>query len=298
MKGQKGDRDAIIHHNKMDIVQRLLAENMRGQMPLKAFGIETAKVREVLSAKLPDVETKDDDADMFYILEDETLLHVEFQTTSNKDDVFRFAQYVLKLYNKYKEETDSESIKIQSFVLYAPHIRRPVRNKLDVGVLCYEFTPIFLNEINADAEYSKIADKIKQDPHLELSEEEKMLMIYKPLFSSSFRDIEREAILVVRDLKELADSAIKSRMISTVFVLTMKYLSENGQTKIWEVLKEMNIVRDEMEKWLSTGRSLGRTEALAESIRKRLNKGRSIDEIAEEEDLSVEEVNKILRVNQ
>jgi len=78
-----------IHYNGMDIVQRLMAEKMIGQIPLKALNFTTSKVKEILSTDLPDVQTKDDKADTLYLLEDGTFLHVEYQTTFKKHDSFR-----------------------------------------------------------------------------------------------------------------------------------------------------------------------------------------------------------------
>ena len=70
-----------VHRNGMDIVQRLMAEKMVGQFPLKALHFQTARVKEILSTDLPAVQTQDDRADTLYLLEDGTYLHVEFQTT-------------------------------------------------------------------------------------------------------------------------------------------------------------------------------------------------------------------------
>lgn len=38
-----------VHSNNMDIVQRLMAEKMIGQFPLKALDLQTARVKNVLS---------------------------------------------------------------------------------------------------------------------------------------------------------------------------------------------------------------------------------------------------------
>ncbi|WP_161946574.1 hypothetical protein [Ureibacillus xyleni] len=38
-----------VHPNNMDIVQRLMAEKMIGQFPLKALDLQTARVKNVLS---------------------------------------------------------------------------------------------------------------------------------------------------------------------------------------------------------------------------------------------------------
>ncbi|WPS85659.1 hypothetical protein SMD22_00980 (plasmid) [Brevibacillus halotolerans] len=248
------DKDIALHYNKMDITQRLLADNMRGQKPLITFDFETAKVQEVLPTDLPDLRTKDDKADTLYLLEDGTFLHVEYQTTVRKHDPLRFAEYVLGLYNKYKDDERFESFEFQTVVMYAPHISRSsVKTTLDLKCIQFTFHPLLLNELDQSAEYTRIIDKIRQDPNVVLTDEEKMLLIYKPLFHSQVEDIENEAIQVVRDIQEISDPLLKTRLIGTIFVLTMKYLGENGQNKIWEVLKDMNIVQEEMKKQYEQG---------------------------------------------
>ncbi|WCK57437.1 hypothetical protein PP175_25560 (plasmid) [Aneurinibacillus sp. Ricciae_BoGa-3] len=237
-----------IHRNGMDIVQRLMAQKMVGQVPLKALSYESSKVKEVLPTEILNVSTKDDQADTLYLLEDDTFLHVEYQTTVKKHDSFRFAGYVMGLYNKYKDDKRISKFTFNTVVIYAPHIRRGTVNSLfDIGAIQYRFTPIFLNEVHQQKSYIEIIDKIRLNPNVELTEEEKMIILYRPLFNKNKEDIERDTILVVKDIQEMADELEKAKLTGTLFVLVKKYLSDSGQKRIWEVLKEMDIIKEEME---------------------------------------------------
>lgn len=243
------------HHNKMDIIQRLMAETMKGYEPLKVFGYNSEKVKEVVSTDLPDIWAQDDKADTLYLLENGDYLHVEYQTTAKKEDPSRFARYVFGFYNKIKGNTAVQNPKFKTVVVYAPSIKRKsVTPYLNIGALKYEFSPIFLNEINGvEDEYVRIIDKIRENPSTVLSEEEKMFLVYRPLFNFNEKEIEREAYHVIKDIQELEDEPLRAKLSGTIYVLVQKYLSEEGNQKIWEVLMNMSIVEKEMKKKFDEG---------------------------------------------
>lgn len=181
-----------MHHNKMDIMQRLMAAGMKGQEPLSVFNFHTPKVKEVLSTDLPDLQTKDNKADTFYLLDDGNYLHIEFQTTATDNDAYRFATYILGLYNNIRDRKEMTHGKIFSFVIYAPHIKKDdVDSKLEIGSLDYSFQPIFLKEIAGEEKYNAVIEKVRGNPEVVLSPEEKMMLIYRPLFNETNADIEK-----------------------------------------------------------------------------------------------------------
>lgn len=267
----KGENN--IHRNGADIIQRFIATSMIGERPLIALSIDTAKVKEILSTDLPGIETKDEQADTFYLLEDGTYLHVEYQTTSKKDDVLRFAGYVMRLYNKLKHK---EPI-IKSVVVYAPHISpENVTDTLDIGVLRYQFQPVFLREVNLEERYQEVLDRIRKDPTTRLSEEDKMVIIYKPLANSDLKEVENDSLRVVNDLQVLESELERAKLGSSIFVLMKKYLSEQGEKLILEALYKMDIVkewyeekqkdnyRDVLKKLFKTGASPEAIELMVE----------------------------------
>lgn len=230
-----------IHRNGADIIQRLMATNMIGERPLIALTIDTAKVKEVLSTDLPAIQTKDDKADTLYLLEDGTYLHVEYQTTAKKDDVLRFAGYVMKLYNNLK---DKEPL-IKSVVVYAPHISpENVVDTVDMGVLRYQFQSVFLRELNLEERYQEVLKRIRKDPAIRLSDEDKMVIIYKPLANSDLKDVENDSLRIVSDLQALESELERAKLGSSMFVLMKKYLSEQAEKLILEALYKMDIVKE------------------------------------------------------
>lgn len=228
-------------------------------------------------------------------MEDDTFLHVEYQTSVKTHDSFRLARYVLDLYNKYKDNKEISKFSFQSVVIYAPHIKRSVVSSVfDIGAIRYNFFPLFLNEVKKEDDYEQIVDKIRQNPDVELTEEEKMVILYRPLFNSTKEEIENKALNVVRDIQEMADSSEKAKLTGTLFVLVKKYLSLEGQEKIWEALEEMDIVRERFEqKHQMLTKELLR-ELLVEAI-KEGDSSQSVNRIIKKGNFSEEEVEGIYR---
>ncbi|MBW8348839.1 hypothetical protein K0H71_05140 [Bacillus sp. IITD106] len=284
-----------VHHNTMDIVQRLMAEKMRGQYPLKALDFQTAKVKEVLSTDLPYVKTKDDKADTLYLLEDDTFLHVEYQTSVKKHDTFRFAGYVMDLYNKYKDDKRISRFSFQSVVIFAPNIKRTsVNTVFDIGAIHYNYFPLFLNEVQKKEEYIEIINKIRKNPETRLTDEEKMLILYRPLFNNGNVAIEKDALLVVRDIQEISDESEKAMLTGTLFALVRKYLSREGQEKIWEAIKEMDIVQERIEQLYQERRKELLKELLIDAI-KDGDSEKSIQRLIKKGNFNKSEVEEIYR---
>ncbi|CAA7601322.1 Hypothetical protein DEACI_1988 [Acididesulfobacillus acetoxydans] len=83
----------ITGHNN-DIIMKATAEIFKDQT-LEVFGLKTAKIVDIVPAVLPVVEAKEKRLDFVFLLEDETLLHLEFQTTV-PENILRRAAYIME----------------------------------------------------------------------------------------------------------------------------------------------------------------------------------------------------------
>lgn len=241
--------DKKIHYNNMDIVQRLMGETMKGYEPLKIFKYSSAKVKEVLSTDLPKIETVDDKADTLYLLENGDFLHVEYQSTTEKEDIYRFAAYCIRLYNKVRKKSFKGRPDIQTVVIYSPLVsKKHVEPSMDIGSIKFNFYPIFLNEFKENDDSATILDKIKENPNTSLSKEEQLRLVYQPLFNDNITDIEKDAYYLIRNINELKDELLKAHLSSSIYVLVHRFLSQDGELKIWEVLSKMSVVEKELKR--------------------------------------------------
>ena len=89
----------------------------------------------------------------------------------------------------------------------------------DIGAIQYKYFPVFLSEVNDQESYNKIIGKIRQNPDARLTDEEVMAILYRPLFNNNQASIERDALLVIKDIQEMKDESEKARLTGTLFVL-------------------------------------------------------------------------------
>ena len=115
-----------LHHNNMDIASKSLELQTIGIEPLGFLGKKYGVVEQMLSNEFPGIETKDDKADIVFLLKNNSILHIEFQSTYKKSDVFRFCKYHLELYNRHKNQIESEDGigHIRTVVVYMPNIKK------------------------------------------------------------------------------------------------------------------------------------------------------------------------------
>ncbi len=95
----------ISKHAK-DLIQKYAAGLFKNSS-LAFYGVKAARIKEIISVDLPAVAVTGSAADFVFLLEDNTYLHFEFQTTYNASDLLRFAGYDIRLYdNVVQAEVD------------------------------------------------------------------------------------------------------------------------------------------------------------------------------------------------
>ncbi|NLU51210.1 MAG: hypothetical protein GXX09_12595, partial [Syntrophomonadaceae bacterium] len=117
-----------ISRQSSDIILKATAEVFRGQA-LEAIGLDLPPIVEMLPTVLPVAEVKEERIDFLFLLADESLLHLEFQTTARMEDMYRFAGYDLKLAERYRR-------RIRTAVIYSGRVREGPEG-IDHGSLVY-----------------------------------------------------------------------------------------------------------------------------------------------------------------
>lgn len=191
----------------------------------------------------------------------------------------------MRLYNNLKDKEPN----IKSVVVYAPHISpENVVDTVDMGVLRYQFQSVFLRELNLEERYQEVLKRIRKDPAIRLSDEEKMVIIYKPLANSDLKDVEMDSLRVVSDLQALESELERAKLGSSMFVLMKKYLSEQAEKLILEALYKMDIVKE----WYSEKQKDHFREVLKEMFKDGAP-SKTINLMIEKTDYTPEEVEEI-----
>ncbi|USK32068.1 hypothetical protein LIT25_15715 [Bacillus sp. F19] len=229
-----------IHWNNKDIVQKMLFNGFpKGTKPLEIFNIDTAEVKYVENTDIATVRTKDDAADCLFRLTDNSLLHIEFQSTFSKDDIRRFCEYDAYLYNKHK---DVEIIR--TIVIYTNKVNPDnVEYSFNAGSITYIIEPVFLRKHQGDLYYEVLKGKIELDPDIKLTSQEELELIYNPLMDNK-DSINDRVNQISKLLKELNDEQARFRILGSILAFHVKEMNENTLNNLWEVLSMGAVFED------------------------------------------------------
>ncbi len=125
-----GTYDSIIKGLFQRNPQSLLLDLLTGGIP----------VRQILNVELAKVLERR--ADLVFLLEDETILHLEFQTRNDKEMPYREGIYGLLLGQKYKR-------RVRQTVIYLGQPKMRMPSQLDLGQTKVAYTLIDIRDIDA-----------------------------------------------------------------------------------------------------------------------------------------------------
>jgi hypothetical protein len=247
--------DAEITKHSNDVIMKAMAETFKDKT-LKIFGLDSARITGVIPTVLPVLEVKENRTDYIFLLADNTLLHLEFQTSVSKEILKRFMLYDARLINK--DERD-----VNTAVIYSGRIEK-APDRLKKGSITYKVANVYMKGYDGDKEYQKLHEKIeKSEP---LNEEEILKLIFLPLMKS--KKTEDEMAIQAAELAKDITGEIKTFVIGAIVAITDKFMSEDYKKRLLEVLKMTQI-----EQWIREGgRQEGRVEAKQDDICKYLVK--------------------------
>lgn len=150
--------------------------------------------------------------DFVYEVDNEKLIHFEFQSTNKSSDIFRFELYDSHLISAYKKP-------IETYVIYTNSIRK-VNHKLEYESIKYYFTPIYMAEFSADKVLKDIKSKFIKGVKLELKDI--ALLEFTPLMESKIS--KQEVIEIALNLSTDIDDIERKIQCQTILVaLSLKF---------------------------------------------------------------------------
>ena len=270
----------ISGHNN-DIIMKATAEMFKDRT-LAILGLDTAKIIDIMPTVLPVVEAREKRVDFVFLLEDETLLHLEFQTTISDDLLRRVAFYGARIVDRHNRV-------VNTVIIYSGRIES-APDFLQKGSLTYQVTNVYLKGMDGDKEYDRIKAKLDQGQTLE--ETDLLKLIFLPLMKSTL--IEAEMALKAAELAKLANNKFTSFVIGAIVAITDNFLPESYKKRLLEVLRMTQIEQWLREEGKIEGKIEGKLEGQLEAARNALKKGLSLDDVAEITGLPKETVQKLM----
>lgn len=270
-----------IAYQNNDIILKYMSEAFK-DTALSFYGLNTAKIKAVIPTELPVLEVSEEAMDFVFLLEDNSFLHLEFQTTNKNEDLIRFLLYDARLYKKDKKH-------INTAVIYSGDIEKALDN-IKIGSIEYLVSNIYMKSFDGDEIFVDLYNKINRKE--KLTEENKLNLIFLPLMKSK-TDKNEMAIKVVELASKIDDDKEKMLYIGAIVGISDKFIDKEYVLKLKERLKMTRVgieIRNE-------GIEEGIKEGKIDDAYKMVKKGFNINDIIEITGLRREEIQKLYELS-
>ncbi|KAJ48737.1 hypothetical protein BD780_000867 [Clostridium tetanomorphum] len=243
---------------------------------LKFFGINK-KVKELGSTELVVLETKSMFMDYTFLMEDDTFIHFEFQTTNKgKTDLRRFRAYEALLSHQTGKD-------VVTYVVYSGNIKNPV-NTLETGISEFRVNSISMASKDGDKIYNDIVEKIKSG--MDITKQDIISLTFTPIMGGNISTVDKilNAIRIVKDINK----DYKYDVESILYAFANKFLSGIDLEKVKEELKMTELGKSLIQE--------GKKEKAIEIAKKAIKKGLDNEIIKELTDLDIDEIELIRKV--
>ena len=212
---------------------------------LKFFGIDK-KVKDSSSTEIVVLQAKNLHMDYTFLMEDDTYIHVEFQTTDKgKDDLRRFRAYESLL--SFQTGKD-----VVTYVVYSNGIQK-TKSVLETGINEYSVKAISMFDKDGDIVIKEVEEKINDN--VEVTKQDLIALTFTPIMSGKLSKLDK-IIKSIRLVKKI-DNEYRYDVESMLYAFADKFLDgkdlekvkeEISMTKLGEMLVEDGIKKGEKKK--------------------------------------------------
>lgn len=253
------------------------AMNVFANEGLKFFGIQ-GKVKEIAPTEIVVLETKNMFMDYTFLMEDDTYIHIEFQTTNKGvNDLRRFRAYESML----GFQTGKDVI---TYVVYSNGIHN-TKTVLQTGINEYNVKSISMFDKDGDLVIKEIEEKINDN--VEISKQDLIAMTFTPIMSGKLTKLDK-IIKSIRLVKKI-NSEYKYDIESMLYAFADKFLNDRDLEKVKEEISMTKLGQMLFDDGLKEGIEKGKIDVIKKSI----IKGFDDETIAEITGISIEKIKAI-----
>lgn len=227
---------------------------------LKFFGIDK-KVKDASSTEIVVLEAKNLHMDYTFLMEDDTYIHFEFQTTNKgMDDLRRFRAYESLLSFQTKKE-------VITYVVYTNNIKNP-SSSLKTGISEYNIKVVSMSDKNGDAIIELIEDKIENNENI--TKQDLVSLTFTPIMGGKMNKLNK-IIKSIKILKRI-DCEYKHDIESMIYAFADKFLEGKDLEKVKEELRMTDLGKMLVNDGIKQGKEEGKAELLVMQLLKRFKK--------------------------
>jgi hypothetical protein len=239
------------------------------------FGIKIGKIIGVEPTVQAAIEVERRDMDHLFLIEDGTLLHLEYQSTpAGVEDLERFILYDLRVSKAWRQEKNYMP-KIRTVVIY-PRGVKPGLTGIDIGTLQYAVENAVAGNKNAEEVLAGINEKIARN--MGLDDLDKINLIFLPMMDSRQHTPEELAIESAAILRDKVAAPEDGYLIGCLMVMNSKLLDSKTMDRLWEVLIVTDVFHQYIAKELEKAEMKGIEKGIERGIEKGIEKGIALGE--------------------
>ena len=222
------------------------AMDVFSQEGLKFFGIDK-KVKDSSSTEIVVLEAKNLHMDYTFLMEDDTYIHVEFQTTDKgKDDLRRFRAYESLLSFQIGKD-------VVTYVVYSNGIQN-VKTILETGINQYNVKAISMYDKDGDIVIQEVEEKLNNN--IEVTKQDLIALTFTPIMSGKLSKLDK-IIKSIKLVKKI-DNEYRYDVESMLYSFADKFLDGKDLEKVKEEISMTKLgemlVEDGIKKGIEKGR--------------------------------------------
>ena len=247
---------------------------------LRFFGINK-EVKELGTTELVVLESKNMFMDYTFLMEDDTYIHFEFQTTHKGiADLRRFRAYEALLSHQTGKD-------VVTYVVYSGDIINPT-SYYETGINTYSVQSISMALKDGDEIFNRLIDKMESG--YELTKQDIIELTFTPIMGGKLSKTDKilKAIHIVKDINK----DYRYDVESILYAFANKFLEGKDLDRVKEELRVTELGRSLKQEGIEEGIEEGKRKKAIE-IAKELLDVLSVEMIAKKTGLTIEEVEEL-----
>ncbi len=228
----------------LDVIFKLEAEALATALPLR-FGLTMPRIVGHFPTELPRLDVHLEQLDRVFLLEDASLLHLEFQAAYLLMDLVRFGQYDLSLYTAYRRL-------VRTVIIYGPSVTRRPAPFIMPSLHCHP-RMVLLGKRSGTRALSRLRALISCGQPL--TEADRVDFMFLPLMRHArpAEIVAREAVALARQIPQPE----QLRLLGPLLGLSYHYLGEGILNTLMEELMATSTMRELFADILEQGMAQG-----------------------------------------
>ena len=297
----------IAYQNK-DVTLKFLTEALKHKS-LGVYGLPHIRIRDAQPTNLPAIEANELRLDNLFILEDNSLALIDYESTFSMEDVVKYVNYVARILKRFCRENTEIPI-LHLIIIFSADIQSIKTEIYDFGCMKLCIEPAFLTDMDTEHIYNRLKAKINSGE--KLNDEELLEIIVLPLTVEGKKPKQELVKNTVELAKGIADENQMIQALAGIITFADKVIDKEYadyvkgaimMTKVAQLIFDEGLekgIEQGIEKGIDQGIERGRAVEAIRCIRIKMDKGYEaavIADLLEQKVDYVEKVCSLIRAN-